>query len=132
MDYQKLSIRNGKPVVRRVKDAVNIQNVDELKAQLKHYSKGAGGPLFIRNLLPPQQDVRSMQLVARNYVEYVRPALRFYCNKYGVDIPDWLKTDNVYTTMAKQDMLSLFGVTELSSREFSPLKIPTVKKKQHA
>lgn len=128
-DYHKLSISNGKPRVRGVLDTLELHSAAELKAQLDHYSRGVGGPVFLQRVLPDSGNVVQNQRIAANYVEYIRPALRFYCNKFGVAIPSWLKTDAVYTTMSKSDLQRLFGKTRLDTREFRALTSKTVSKK---
>ena len=55
---------------------VSIHTKDELEAQLQHYDRP-----FVSHVVPDNQQAR------RNYVEAIRPALRYYCAKFGVKVP---------------------------------------------
>lgn len=122
-DYMILEVSNGKPRVTTLPQALDITSKEELRAQLRHWSKGHG-PMFLRNLLPKADSTRANQKVALNYFQKVRPALRAYCTKYGVKIPKWLSIDTQYTSMQDSEKLALFGTTKLVTREFKPLKMP--------
>lgn len=62
----------------------------------------------------------------RWYVERVRPALRFYCKRYGVDVPDWLSSDEQWEVMSEEEKLAKFGRTDLKVRDFMKLNFPDI------
>lgn len=103
--------KTGKsPRVTSPNSVIRIHDVNELKAQLKHY-----GRPFIKLQLPDTTFARKF------YVEKVRPALRYYCMKFSVSIPDWLKDDHYFENLPDSEKKSLFGTTDLSIKEFQPL-----------
>lgn len=100
------------------KKIIRIDTKEELQAQLDHYAK-AGGPVFLRNMLPDDPKSRY------RHVRYVRPALRYYCRKFSVAIPKFLKDDSQYSTLTKSEQVSLFGETiKFPVREFTRLNMP--------
>ena len=89
-----------------------IHDAEELKLQLKHYSS-----LLIKHHTPDSPGAR------RKYVEKIRPALRFYCQKFGVKVPQWLADDSMYTErMSVQDRTQMFGTKRLNIREFKQVQ----------
>ena len=48
-------------------------------------------------------------------MEYIRPALRYFCMKFDVEIPDWLEAEDHYGhgDGEKEQMMELFGVPKL-------------------
>jgi len=58
----------------------------------------------------------------RWYVEKILPALRFYCDRFGVDKPGWLATNGHWLRMSDVEKCSLFGGGSLKYREFAPVK----------
>jgi hypothetical protein len=53
----------------------------------------------------------------------VRPALRYWCAKYGVDVPSWLQTDDYFTKqLGPEEKMEMFGTTKLIIKEFRPWK----------
>jgi hypothetical protein len=64
--------------------------------------------------------VRNSPRGRRWYVEKILPALRYYCDKYEVDVPDWLASDNHWKGIAEDEQEHLFGPGELRLREFMP------------
>lgn len=56
----------------------------------------------------------------RWYVEKILPALRFYCGKYGAEVPGWLVGNNHWEGMSGDEQEHLFGPGELRLREFTP------------
>jgi hypothetical protein len=64
--------------------------------------------------------VRNSPRGRRWYVEKILPALRYYCDKYEVDVPDWLASDNHWKGMTEDEQEHLFGPGELRLREFMP------------
>lgn len=91
-------------------DAVRIHSKEELRAQLEHYSKP-----FIKHVVQP-----NTAFARKHYVEKIRPALRFYCKKFGVKVPEWLVNDDYFKNLDDSEKQELFGTTELSHREFHP------------
>jgi hypothetical protein len=45
----------------------------------------------------------------RRYVELVRPALRFYCHKFRIPVPDWLTDESQFLALSRADQVRLFG-----------------------
>lgn len=93
-------------------DVLSIPNQKELEAQLEHYAKP-----FLKQLFEePHQRLF--------YLQKIRPALRYYCKKFDVTVPDWLKTDKIYTDLEPAEKLDMFGTVHLPVREFSKIKSP--------
>ena len=90
---------------------VHIADKDELKLQLEHYKKP-----FITDLVPDSTIAR------RNLVEHVRPALRYWCAKFGMEVPDWLKDEKQYTEMSHEEKVKMFGTDHLVIKEFKKFK----------
>lgn len=88
-----------------------VHSKEELEELLKFYSRP-----FIRHLTPDSHFAR------RWHVEKVRPALRYYCKKFGVKVPAWLENDDYYKNLPDEEKMDLFGTTTLSHREFRPLR----------
>lgn len=57
--------------------------------------------------------IPSTTFARRNFVEKVRPAMRFYCQKYSVPIPKWLEDDKQFEDMPPSKKKELFGTDEL-------------------
>lgn len=106
--------KSGKTIkVTTPSKVVRIDTKEELIAQLKHYSV----PVL-------QQVVPNSKFARRNYVEYLRPALRYYCKRFGVEVPGWLKDESYYKGMPDSEKLELFGTTKLNVREFTKIRMP--------
>lgn len=89
-----------------------IRDKKELHHQLQHYA----GP-FIRHQLPDSTFAR------KRYILYVRPALRYYCAKFGVKVPKWLEDDSYFESLPAEEKQSLFGTTKLRfNGQFAPIK----------
>lgn len=89
-----------------------VYNRDELKYQLQHYAK----------LLTHLTTVDSVE-ARRHYVELIRPALRYYCKKFQVETPEWLKSDDYYTkVLSASERQRMFGLKPLRIGEFQKLK----------
>lgn len=99
------------PKITMPKDVVEIRSKEELQAQLKHYNKP-----FVSHVVGDSKAARL------NYIERLRPALRYYCAKFGVAVPKWLANDDFYLKMTDSQKLHLFGTTELKVKEFKKLK----------
>lgn len=92
---------------------LRIKSKEELKAQLDHYAN----PL-LKMTLPDSKFARL------HYVEKIRPALRFYCKKFGVTVPHWLQADSFYTDKPVEEKMDLFGTDKLHIVEFSKIVSP--------
>jgi len=106
--------KNGKKGIRitRPSDVTDIGDKEELEAALAHYSK----PL-LQHLVPDSQHAR------KHYIERIRPALRYYCKKFGKKVPKWLETDDYYLKrMSDEEKNQQFGTTELHVHEFSKFR----------
>lgn len=84
------------------------------KKQLQKYLDWYSYP-FIKNRVPDEKSAR------RQYVEKVRPALRWYCKKFGVDVPEWLKSNGGYDKLSPEDHEQHFGKDPLDVREFQEM-----------
>lgn len=62
----------------------------------------------------------------RWFVEKVLPALRFFCKRYGVDVPSWLATNGHWERMTDEERAQLFGPEPLRFREFMPVEQPDI------
>lgn len=105
---------NGRKGVKVTKpgDVFRCEDKEDLQEALKHFSK----PL-LKHLVPDSQMAR------RKYVEKIRPALRYYCKKFGVKVPTWLVDDKYYTErMSSQEKLKAFGTDNLKIREFGRMR----------
>jgi len=87
---------------------VTCRNKEELHKLLEWYSYP-----FIKMRMPDDPKVR------RRYVEQVRPALRWFCKKFQVDIPDWLQGNAHYDSMEPEEAEDFFGKDPLQVFEFS-------------
>lgn len=89
-----------------------VHNVEELESQLHHYSK-----VFMTITTVDSVPAR------RHYVEQIRPALRYYCKKFGVHAPSWLKTDDYYLNhLSVAERHKMFGLKPLRIGEFQKVK----------
>lgn len=91
-------------------DVLYVPDKEELDLLLEHYGTG-----------DLERMVSDSPFARRWYVEKIRPALRYYCARFQVPVPDWLESDDEYTAMEPAAMKELFGATALSPREFVPL-----------
>lgn len=90
---------------------VHIASKEELARQLRYYARP-----FVKDLVPDNASAR------KNYVEHVRPALRYWCAKFGVTVPHWLKDESEWTQLSDQKKMGLFGTTDLVIQEFRKFK----------
>ena len=96
----------------RPDQVVRIHDKEELEYQLKHYANPD-----LMSVVPDSEFAR------KRYVEKIRPTLRYYCKKFGVECPQWLKNDKFFTDhMSAQERQQYFGTQKLSIREFKKLK----------
>jgi len=70
--------------------------------------------------------VKNTAKARRWYVEKVLPALRYYCDRLGVDQPDWLATNGHWERMTDEEKEKLFGPEPLKLREFVPVEQPDI------
>lgn len=70
--------------------------------------------------------VKNTTKARRWYVEKVLPALRYYCDRYGVPQPDWLATNGHWERMTDEDKARLFGPEPLKLREFAQVERPDI------
>lgn len=54
----------------------------------------------------------------RHHVENVRPALRWFCKKFGVNIPSWLEGNMHYDEISPEHSEHLFGTGPLKVRDY--------------
>lgn len=95
----------------RPQDVLEVGSKEELDAQLKHYNQS-----FVSHVVPNSKFAR------RNYVERLRPALRYYCAKYATKVPEWLANDKQFLDMKDSTKQRLFGTKDLKVREFKALR----------
>lgn len=88
--------------ITRPSDVLPVHDREELQLQLDHYS----GP-FISLQLPDTVAAR------KHYLLYIRPALRYYCEKFSVTQPSWLVTDKYFQDLPDAEKERLFGTTQL-------------------
>ena len=101
------------PSVTKPSQVIRCPDREELEAQLDHYS----GPLW-------QRQVPDSTFARRFYVERVRPALRYYCRKFDVEVPGWLKNDSYFMEIKSPERERLFGPDPLRPREFTKFVDP--------
>ena len=101
------------PTVTLPSDVLRVRNRDDLHGQLNWY----GIPLW-KNRVP------DTEFAHRWFVERIRPALRYYCKKYSVPVPDWLKSDDLFIEMPEEEKIKLFGPGKLRIREFQKIANP--------
>ncbi len=92
-----------------------IHNADELNERLEAYRDP------IKNGI-----VKNTAKARRWYVEKILPALRFYCDRLGVEKPDWLATNGHWERMSDEEKADLFGPEPLKLREFAPVNCPDI------
>ncbi len=100
-----------RPMVTSPSDVLQIHTPEEMQARLQHYQRFVGLKIMY-----------DTQGARKRYVEKVRPALRYYCKKFSVAVPDFLKNDRYYTTLPDEEKQELFGTTQLNIREFTKVK----------
>lgn len=85
-----------------------IHEVNELNERLEAFSDP------IKNRV-----VKNNPKARRWYVEKILPALRFYCDRLGVEKPAWLATNGHWERMTDEEKARLFGPEPLRLREFA-------------
>lgn len=89
----------------------SIKSKEDLKAALDYYAHP-----FIKSTSHDSTFSR------RHVVEKVRPALRWFCKKYGENVPSWLEGNRHYDEIPKEEHEALFGEGPLKVREFEEFK----------
>lgn len=92
-----------------------IHNANELNERLEAFSDP------IKNKV-----VKNTPKDRRWYVEKILPALRFYCDRLGVEKPDWLATNGHWERMSPEEQKNLFGPEPLRLRDFAPVNQPDI------
>ncbi len=100
---------------------VKVKSKEDLEELLEYFSHH----LNWTKLVPNKTFAR------RTYVEKTRPALRYYCEKYGVEVPEWLANDKMFVDMAPSKKQELFGTQEINITEFRKLNNPPFKTELH-
>lgn len=58
-------------------------------------------------------------LTRRYYVEQIRPALRYFCRKFNVEIPAWLEGNYIFEQYDPEEFKEMYGSNvPLGVREF--------------
>lgn len=92
-----------------------VRDADDLRAKLSAYSDP------VKNKV-----VKNTAKDRRWYVEKVQPALRYYCDRFEVDVPDWLATNGHWERMSDEEKEKLFGPEPLKLREFARVECPDI------
>lgn len=92
-----------------------IKDDADLRAKLEQYVDP-----FTSKTLPNTKDAH------RWYVEKIRPALRYYCSKLGVDAPEWLSNDGQWVDLPDDELEDVFGTKTLKLREFQRINAPDI------
>lgn len=61
------------------------------------------------------------------YIQQIRPALRYFCKKYNVQIPSTLEGNGVWESMSVEDKLKTFGVAKFLTLEFPAKHLASAK-----
>jgi hypothetical protein len=95
---------------------VKVKDKHDLDDLLEYF----GHHVMWKDLVPPTPWAR------RNFIERIRPALRFYCEKYQVTVPGWLspETDKKFTELPPSKQQELFGKDQIKIVEFKKLNVP--------
>lgn len=109
-DYFMLDIDDDGLNVTTPMSVLVIHTADELNERLEAFSDP------ITNKV-----VKNTAKERRWYVEKTLPALRFYCDRLGVEQPDWLATNGHWERMSDEEKAKLFGPEPLRLREFAPV-----------
>lgn len=100
---------------------LRIHTKEELRLQLDHYARP-----FLKHQVPDTTFAR------KNYILYLRPALRYYCARFGVKVPKWLENDDYYKGLPDDEKQDLFGTTKLRwDGHFTPVKRSSTRGQVH-
>jgi hypothetical protein len=70
--------------------------------------------------------VKNNPKARRWYVEKTLPALRYYCEHFDLDVPDWLVDNSHWEGMSREQQVKLFGPGPLKLREFQQVNAPDI------
>lgn len=88
-----------------------LKSKEALEGELEFHSNP-----FIKMHTPDNVSAR------RYHVERQRPALRWFCKKYGVECPPWLEGNMHYDSLPPDQFKELFGEDKLKVREYEPME----------
>lgn len=94
---------------------LSIHSADELRQKLDAYSDP------IKN-----KAIKNTAKDRRWYVEKILPALRFFCERYDVEVPGWLATNGHWDRLGEDEKVRLFGPEPIKMREFAPVERPDI------
>lgn len=114
-DYFMLDVLEDGLHVTTPASVLTIHNAQELNERLEAFSDP------IKNKV-----VKNTAKDRRWYVEKILPALRWYCDRYGVEKPDWLATNGHWERMEDDEKEQLFGPEPLKLREFAQVEQPDI------
>jgi len=114
-NYFMLDITDGNLHVTTPASVLMIHSADELNERLEAFSDPINNKV-----------VKNTPKDRRRYVEKILPALRFYCERLGVEQPDWLATNGHWERMSDEEKKHLFGPEPLRLREFAPVNQPDI------
>lgn len=60
----------------------------------------------------------------RWHVQRTRPALRWFCKKYNLEVPPWLKGNGIYDNMTEEERQEHYGQPELLVNDFDDEDAP--------
>lgn len=92
-------------------EILHVTSKEDIEGLLDWYSNPA-----LKMILPDQPEAR------RFYMEKIRPALRWYCGVYGVEVPEWLKGNGEHGNLSHQEHADAFGSDPLEVYEFKDAK----------
>lgn len=90
-----------------------VHSLEDTQAALDYYAHP-----FIDNALPQGKHAR------RWHVTRVRPALRWFCKKYEIEQPTWLKGNGIYDNMTEEERTAHYGQPELLVNDFDDEDAP--------
>ena len=81
----------------------NINSPEDVQTLVDYYSHD----VYWQDTLPDDTFARCW------YVEKIRPALRYYCQKFGIQIPAWLTNEDRYKNLPESQKSKLFGKSNI-------------------
>lgn len=111
--------KNDKPTIRTVfpDEVVRPADAEELKELLQQYTQ-------------PRIDsmVKGDPAHRLHYIQRIRPALRYFCKKFGMPIPRALEGNGAWGGLPRESCLKTFGVPYLRVLEFPSKHLQEAKK----
>lgn len=98
------------PVFKYPQEIIQINSEAELHRAMSEY----GHPM---PMIEGAQFLKTVHAM-RHLIEWIYPALRWYCKVYGVEIPEWLKGKGWAEGMSKEDVVRFFGPHPLKVGEW--------------